>query len=401
MDDDPDMLPAHSALGASSMERWKNCPASFGLSRKHRHRLPTIHAATGTVAHTLVEQTLAAASNGVDITQTLRDHLGITTNVDGHAVTVDAEMIEGVMMMADYLVQRTAELGTSPVIEQTVFMDHWFEHKEPPPVRMFGRADAQFLTDDLLELVDYKNGAGVLVEVIDNDQLMYYTAGVLAGIMRRVKALGELPARVRLTVVQPNARTPEKIRTYELTSLDVLLWVDEVLIPAVRRIQAPDPAFAPGKWCGFCPVAHACPRLFKDAQMAAKVDFDDSAEGTELAGHLELAERVTLWAEAVRGFALERVKGGLIIPGWAEVPTRPRRTWDSPDTVQDILTRSGVNDVVETKLRSPAQIEKLVKRTPRIWDLVAPHVQSKSSGTKLTRTGDGAEDDNLFDMIDT
>ena len=58
---DQDILPAHSDLGASGMDRWSHCAASFALSQKERHRLPTVHAATGTVAHNLVEQTTLTA----------------------------------------------------------------------------------------------------------------------------------------------------------------------------------------------------------------------------------------------------------------------------------------------------------------------------------------------------
>jgi hypothetical protein len=225
---------------------------------------------------------------------------------------------------------------------------------------------------------------------------MYYSAGVLAELI----GLGIWPANVRLTLVQPNARTPEKIRSQDLTALDVEMWVDEVLIPAVRACEDPEAPYVTGPWCRFCPVAHACPMLLLAAQDAAKVQFDDSAEGQTIATRLHLAETVLLWAGAMKGYGLERIREGVEVPGWAEVPTRPTRGWTDTDTVSQTLTSAGV-DAWKAELKSPAQIEKLVKKGSSIWRTVEPFVESKSSGTKLARvTSDGGDDMGLFDDLE-
>ena len=383
--DDLGPLPAHSDLGASGMDRWSHCPGSFHLSRRERRKTPTIHAATGTVAHMLVEQGIAVLTAGGDAVSELSGYNGVVSNVDGYDVLVDADMIAGVKHMLDYVTARTAELGVPPLVEQTVFLDSYFEAGAPPPVRMFGRCDVQFRAGGFVEVVDYKNGSGVVVNVTDNMQLMFYGAGVLA----ELTAQGLWPSRMRLTVVQPNARTPEKVRSQDLTTLDVAIWVDEVLVPAVRACEDPNAPYATGSWCRFCPVAHACPALLGAAREAARTQFDDSAEADTVAERLALAERVILWAEAMKGFGLLRIKEGLRVPGWAEVPTRPTRRWSDADTVATLLPDR--HDIWDVKLRSPAQIEKLVKTSSYTWRLIEPYVESKSSGTKLARvTSDDA-----------
>jgi hypothetical protein len=384
-------LPAHSELGASGMDRWSHCPGSFGLSRCERHKAPTIHAATGTVAHTLIEQAFSIWNAGGRPGDGLAGSEGVTVEVDGYDITVDADMTAGVRMMLDYMDFRRRELKVSPLVEQTVFLDSYFPVSEPPPVRMFGRCDVQFRAGDFVEIVDYKNGSGVLVNVTDNMQLMYYGAGVLA----ELTAQGLWPARIRLTVVQPNARTPEKIRSQDLTTLDVVIWVDEVLVPAVRACEDPNARFVTGSWCRFCPVAHACPALLGAAREAARTQFDDSAESDTLAERLALAERVILWAEAMKGFGLLRIKEGLRVPGWAEVPTRPTRKWTDTAAIESLLAGF---DIWDKKLRSPAQVEKLLKKSsPDTWGLVSPYVESKSSGTKLARVG--PNEDTGFDEL--
>ena len=383
-----DMLPAHSDLGASGMERWAHCPGSFGLSQRERHKSPTIHAATGTVAHTLLEQAVTELGKVGDPFAELRASEGVTVSVDGYDVTVDDAMTDGVRVMLEYVLTRSRELKVSPRVETTVFLDKYFPDK-PPPVRMFGRCDVHFLARELVEIVDYKNGSGVLVDVSDNMQLMFYGAGVLAELIGK----GIWPANVRLTVVQPNARSPEKIRSQDLTALDVEMWVDEVLIPAVRACEDPGAPYAMGSWCRFCPVAHACPALLSAAQAAARTQFDDAPEAQVIATRLDMAEKVILWAEAMKGYGLERIKAGVAVPGWAEVPTRPTRKWTDTSAVESLLAGF---DVHERKLKSPAQVEKLLRKSSDTWGLVSPYVESKSSGTKLARvTSDGVGFDEL------
>lgn len=150
-------LPAHSDLGASGMDRWSHCPGSFALGRRERHRLPTIHAATGTVAHDIVERCVQSP-DPIAVLASVRD---TEIEVDGHVVPVTDELLSGVQTMLAYVAKRFTELGeVAPLVEQTVSVDLYFPPEAPPPVPMFGRADVQFVTPGLLEIIDYKNGSG-------------------------------------------------------------------------------------------------------------------------------------------------------------------------------------------------------------------------------------------------
>lgn len=360
------------------MHRWAHCPGSFALGKVHRHRSASVHAARGTVAHDLVEEALG----GPDPFDEVLDRAeGNTVTLDGHDILVDTEMLVGVGMMVTYVRERVEAASDDATIwvEQTVCLDGWFPSTKPPPVVMFGRCDVALLTGDRLEIVDYKNGSGVTVNVADNPQLLYYAAGMLA------HPLGAHVKHVRLTVVQPNVRSQEKIRHWDVTALDVRMWVDDVLIPAVDRCTQPDAPYVLGDWCGFCPVSHACPKMLEAARQAAAAQFDDQTNGTELSKLLDLAETVATWAETVRVHALARAQDGMNIPGWGVVPTRPRRVWDDPKKVEALLASAGINDFMKVELKSPAQIEKLMKREPGYWAWVEPHIESRSGGVKLAR----------------
>jgi hypothetical protein len=388
--------PAHSLLGASGAHRWLNCPGSFQLSVAAPARPSSIYAATGTLAHQYIEiATQSALTAGLRPGQVGIDdkELGTSWDLEGHNITVDQDLIDGVNVMMGYV--HHAALGSDWVrCEFQVELDDYFPEDHPPPVVMFGRVDVALLdlAHGILEIIDYKNGAGVFVTVKDNPQLLYYAAGVLR----------ELPANqlrrlttIKLTVVQPNAPGSEPVRSHEITPVDLLMWVDEVLVPGVHACAQDDPPLVPGSWCRFCPAIHVCPKLQQDANEMAKRDFADHIlpdDPAELARNLDTAERAQMWINALQSYALEQLQRQVRVPGWELVPTRPTRKWVEDETITaSVLKTSGVNDDViwETRLRSPAQIEKTLTRSglSHLWrdQLSGTLVESKSSGVKLAR----------------
>lgn len=387
---------AHSLLGASSAYRWLACPGSFHLSQTAPHRPSSIYAATGSLAHDLIEEAVRAGTTEIHGPAT-----GAVRSRDGHAVTIDQDMITGVNVMLAYLEQIVALSDWSDV-EFRVSLDGYFR---APPVPLFGTVDAAALSlwDETLEVVDYKNGAGVVVNPVENPQLLYYAAGVLHRLSAHERALVR---RIRLTIVQPHAGGVAPIRSWEIIPLDLLMWIDDVLVPGVKACTQPDAPFNPGSWCRFCPVSHACPRLHEDALAVAKREFehefDDAELPTEpnsLADHLDIAERAQLWIDRVREHAVDQLQHQVRIPGWGLVPTRPTRKWCEHESSIAIQLRNlGLDaDVIfETQLRSPAQVEKQLLRTSKgrlIWDQAAVMVEAKSTGVKLGRTGTNARED--------
>jgi hypothetical protein len=253
------------------MARWANCPGSYRLCQQAPAQPTSIYAATGTVAHDLVE--LALRSGGMWSAQA---RLGECVVRDGHEVTLDAGMISGVEMMFAYVVRTRADHFWMTV-EVTVELEWIFANDRPPLEPLFGRADVVLLGDNAVEIVDYKNGRGVLVQAQDNMQLYYYAAGAL-----KVSDPPVAPIEwVRLTIVQPNATTREKIRTIRIPTIDLLLWIDDVLIPAVRAVEDPDAPVVPGRWCQFCPAMGVCPAMHERALAVAELEFKPYTQGDQ------------------------------------------------------------------------------------------------------------------------
>jgi hypothetical protein len=375
----------HSLLGASSAHRWLSCPGSFRLSQTAPHRPSSIYAATGTLAHEMIETGVRDGSFRCD--ESRREQ---TLLRDDHLIKIDRDLIDGVNLMLGYLHPLRVR-STWSGVEFRVDLAEYFPM--PPSVSVFGTVDAAALVGKTLEVIDYKNGSGITVDAALNPQLLFYAAGVLPYLRQD---FGKMPPlrHIKLTIVQPHAQGVAPIRSWEIDVVDLLMWVDEVLIPGVEACAEQDAPLNPGTWCRFCPVAHACPKLTADALEMAKAEFDDvPQEPDALAQALDTAERAELWISRIREFAIDQLQHQVRIPGWGLVPTRPTRKWLAPDA--DIVRRLvdlgvDIEEVWEERVRSPAQMEKLLHRSRKgraIWDKAAVMVEARSSGVKLGRDG--------------
>ena len=395
-----EVLPAHSLLGASSAARWLNCPGSFALSARAPASRASIYAATGTLAHHMIEMMLRkviAETGGLSNMKewNLSFFLGTQSEIEGHTIIVDQDMIDGVEVMLDYI-QSVSTSYQLMRCELTVRLDNYFRNRPPPPVKLFGRTDVVLLRPGLLEIVDYKNGSGILVDPHDNAQMLYYAAGVLDMVTRMKPPI--TVNTVRMTVVQPHARSLAKIRSVDIDVLDLQLWIEDVLIPGVEACAVPDAPLVPGSWCRFCPVSFACPALIEEANRMARIEFDDQNtlvdDPAELSRQLDTAERAAAWIEAIRAHAIDRLQHQERIPNWGLVPTRPLRRWRDVLAAQDACATLHLDrgDILkEPEIKSPAQMEKLVRKriSTRAWDeVLSPLVESHSSGVKLQREND-------------
>lgn len=379
----------HSLLGASSAHRWLNCPGSFKLSQTAPHRPSSIYAATGTLAHEMIEGAVRSGNDTVVL-----DKVGPVLR-DGHFIEVDQDFVAGVNVMLDYFYDISALADWNDVEFRVDLADYF---PVSPAVPVFGTVDAAVLAGQTLEVVDYKNGSGITVSAVENPQLMFYGAGALAQLPAAER---DRVTHIRLTIVQPHGQGVSPIRSWETSVVDLLMWVDEVLVPGVEACARDQAPLVPGTWCRFCPVVHACPALMADAIEMAKREFDDlPQEPDELARALDAAERAELWITRMREFAVNQLEHQVRIPGWGLVPTRPTRKWLRPDTeIAGLLGQEGVthDQVWETRVRSPAQMEKALVRTRegrRIWGEIASLIEARSSGVKLGRsdTADPRED---------
>jgi len=362
------------------------------LSQRCKPSQPSIYAATGTIAHELIDE---ASLDGFTLSRA--ELLGTTRDCDGVEVTIDDEMLDAVEVMLEYARGRVkgrlfkSEMRVYPKLPIT------------PPVDVFGSLDLMVISpsERLFEIIDYKHGAGVPVKVQGNAQLLYYAAGAYAALRKSAPKLKI--DQIILTVVQPRVPGQAAIKTWTITLLDLELWVADVLVPGIEACLDPNAAFFPGEHCRFCPGTSSCPALLSKAQAAAKGEFDSYMEREpqrmSVADQLELADIVEIWIDKLRESAKNDIDRGANIPGWRLVPTRPTRKWTDEFAVEGLLKTWGVlgKETHTTEILSPAQMEKLItkKLGAGKWDTLSQLVKAHSSGTKLAKS-----DQDNFDLME-
>jgi hypothetical protein len=330
----------HSVLGASSSKRWLTCPGSVQLFDKVADSNSTKFAAEGTAAHELGETCLLENKNA-------RDFKGSYIN----DFLVNDDMIDAVQLYVDTIREETKGLDLK--VEQ--MFDLSFIHKG-----MFGTNDASagepFGT---LKIYDYKHGAGIPVEVVDNTQMMYYAIGA---------AHGEDYTDVEMVIVQPRAfHVDGPVRRWKI-SIKELNDFAKVLKRGAIATTKKNAKLKAGEHCRFCPALAICPERRKENHAIAVAAFSDGEKfpkpetlsDKQIQRIIEAKSELTMYITAVENHAFNRMEKGDKIKGLKLVRKRKKRTWIDEADTRVILERRGfsMNEILETKLKTVSKMEK-------------------------------------------
>jgi hypothetical protein len=256
-----------------------------------------------------------------------------------------------------------------------------------------GTVDCQIIGHDTLELIDYKDGMGI-VSAEGNMQLEQYAYGVLAGYKLPVN--GHYPFNwVIMTIIQPKLamKGMKPITSHTVTVFDLIANMGAIITQAAAT-DAPDAPLVPGEsQCKFCRAKGSCAALAGNvmkevglmfqpvvtetldvAQQSADKD-PSTMDDAQIRQIMEAAPLMRQLLEGVEKEALRRLESGQSIPGLKLVNGRGSRAWALPeDQMAEKLVKMGIpkTAIYETKLVSPAKAEKLT------WE--------KRDGTKVTLT---------------
>jgi len=373
-----------------------HCPGSIRLS-EGLPEVETEYQREGSTAHALAAVWL---KQGEHAAQNLE-----SVYVGGSPEQVTDEMREGVRLFVD-TVKAARAPGSALYVEQVLSLALL-----NPPEPMFGTADALVVAGRVLRVFDFKYGQGVVVEVRDNPQLLYYVLGaVLAEFTRRVlderfeftgailtAALNNFD-EITVTIVQPRAGHADgPVRTVTVTAAELTDFAQRLIDRADDVTHTPVPELIPGEWCRFCPAQSHCPALQQHAQLVAQVDFDSvpvdtpvNPETISIERAADLLTKVQVlesWVRALYERVTRELESGREVPGWKLVAKRARRMWGNPQEVEEWCRAAGLRpaDMFEPRaLRSPAQLEKIVGKK----NLPETLYVRVSSGLKLAPASD-------------
>ena len=326
-------MPKHAYLSASASHRWLACPPSAKLCANIADQ-SSEYAQQGTDCHELcaylVEKALGRA--GTDPTENLTFY--------------DAEMQSCAEEYRNYILEQieaTKKLCQDPqvMIEQRLDFSRWVENG-------FGTGDCVIVADEVLQIIDYKHGLGVLVSAGDdehggNSQMMCYALGAL-------EAYGDLYDihQIKMTIFQPRR---DNISTYTISKKDLLKWANEVLAPTAQLAYTGKGEFKAGDHCQFCKVKATCRKRAEYNLELAKYDFEMPAtlDDIEIAAILAKVDEMISWGNDIKEYSLQQAQSGVHFDGWKIVEGRSNRKFTDEAAVAFKVKDAGY-DPYEKKL---------------------------------------------------
>jgi len=354
-------LAAHSnVVGGSTAKRVLACPGSVALVRTMPPQPSSVHADTGTLLHNTIATILETGKPP-------HEFLGATYN----AIELTDDLMERKLLPA---LAALDEIDPDKTMEYAVEQVVGFGTALPG---VFGSADIVGRMGNRGILLDWKFGDGVAVDAEENPQGLFYVAAALR--TTKTKWAFKDVEDVEIIIVQPPyvkrwVTTPARVKQFEA---DLML--------AVRAAEQPDAPLAAGDHCRWCTAKTICPVVSGAVARATRtaiktVNVDRLAEAL---GQIDLLEG---YIKDARDMAQQLLEAGVEVPGWKLVPKRATRKWVDDKKVLTTLTEAGLNIEQLTDPKSPAQMEKVLKKhnVPMPSDLIV----SVSTGSTLASADD-------------
>nr|DAI24670.1 MAG TPA: PD-(D/E)XK nuclease superfamily protein [Caudoviricetes sp.] len=326
-------MPKHAYLSASASHRWLACPPSAKLCANIADQTSE-YAQQGTDCHELcaylVEKALGRA----------------VTDPTENLTFYDAEMQICAEEYRNYVLEQieaAKEFCKDPqvMIEQRLDFSRWVENG-------FGTGDCVIVADEVLQIIDYKHGLGVLVSAGDeehggNSQMMCYALGAL-------EAFGDIYDinQIKMTIFQPRR---DNVSTYTISKDDLLKWAEEVLAPTAQLAYTGKGEFKAGDHCQFCKVKATCRKRAEYNLELAKYDFEMPAtlDDIEIAAILAKVDEMISWGNDIKEYALQQAQSGVHFDGWKIVEGKSNRKFTDEAAVVFKVKDAGY-DPYEKKL---------------------------------------------------
>lgn len=349
-------------VGGSTAKRVINCPGSVALVQKMPPKPSSKYADEGTLLHNVMAELI--------MSEEPPDYY-IGTRYEDQILTL--ELVEEKIWPA---------LRALDIIDPEQKMEIEAETRVGfgdllPGV--FGSTDLIGRLGNRAVVLDWKFGDGVMVEVEENPQLMFYAAAA----MRTPEAQWAFDGvtEIECVIVQPPeirrwVTTPERIAKFELE-----------LVQAVKQAEKPNAKLSVGDHCRWCAAKPICPKMTGAVDRALKVQLDN-LDAPKISAYLKNADMLEDWIKDLRALALQMLESGAKLPEYKLVAKRAIRSWSDEEKAKVALFAYGLteSEVMETAVVSPAKAEKALKK--RKLGLPEDLVVAISSGNTLASVDD-------------
>lgn len=357
----------HALLSASAAHRWLVCTAAPRFEADFPAQTSK-YAEEGTLAHSICE--LFARKKFT--TLSTRKYNSELKKLQAHPM-YDPEMLTTAEFYVAYLYEKCMGYENMPHISFEVKVD--LSDIIPDG---YGTCDCCIIGGDTLHITDYKHGAGVPVDTLNNPQMMLYAYGALK---RYSMIYGDTIKNVSMAIVQP--RITQEVKETSMPVEVLTKWAVGYVKPIARKAYDGEGEFVSGDHCKFCRGKEQCPMRAK--VNTALEDFKDCVLPDQAQNPLDPAVRVMLglpkiltdeevgdlltrgkhlveWYEDLQAYALRAILGGKVVPGYKVVEGRSARAFRDADAALQTLIDSGIDKAViyDYKPKTLAQLEKIV-----------------------------------------
>lgn len=361
-------MSTHALLSPSSSDRWIHCPASAAVAATYP---PTSSefADEGTAAHQLAAWCL---EDGRDALAYLGRLIEVPSREGGQPrrFEVDEEMAGYVQEYVDATREWLQFDGAKLFVEQQLPIDAITG--EPGAT---GTSDSVIVIprlEDSCDIVvrDLKYGRGVQVVARQNSQLLIYAAAALA--VAELAYTFAPSSVVYMEIDQPRRAHHD---TWAITVADLRERIAKISKAAKVALTTPvDGPRVAGDWCKFCPARAVCETRAKfvaGSMVQGLENLDEipaQPDRSKLGYYLSRVQAIRDWCSAVEEEAHATMLRGEKVDGYKLVIGRQGdRKFSDPQAAGTFLISHGLSreKVYETKLRSPAQVEKLLPKEVR------------------------------------
>lgn len=337
----------HALLSASGAHRWLECTPSAQLELQFPQSTSE-YAEEGTAAHELCELTarywLGEISEAEYENQ--RDELA-------KGKYYNAEMQECANDYAKFVAEKTAaarETCEDAFTALEVRVDFSKYVKDG-----FGTGDCIIVSDNVLEIIDFKYGKGVRVEAAGNPQMKLYALGAYL----EYNTLFDIDS-IRMTIFQPRLSGVQS--SDEITVKELLEWAEKYVKPRAKLAYKGEGEFAPSEEvCKFCRAKAQCKaradknlKLFDEAPDVLLLTPEDAGKILEQAGDIQS------WLADLESLVSSTLLAGQPVEGWKMVEGRSNRRFADELKVVAAMKSAGYDEslLYERKLITLTQMEK-------------------------------------------
>jgi len=364
-----------SIMGSSSAERRIHCTGSAALEEQLVEK-PGEWALEGTALHHLAYIALDTGEMP-DVTRPYR----FVDPESGEAYDVRPQVLQDKLVPVVEAYQWLIE--THEIVEYDLELQ--LPHTQTCGPDVFGTLDfVGRSARGYAVIADTKFGSGVRVFAKENLQLAFNAVGLW-------EAKDEMVTdRWMFVIVQPNPaaeRPSDHIDTWEAS----MWWLENYRLmerEAYLRIKDGNTALKAGKWCQFCRARAICPEqnqnLTDFTRQSPAEPLPGDLDVVQLARLLRMGEQAKKQYDALVKFAEQQAsEKGLQIPGYKLVDSYGHRKYVDEKAALLAATQIVGTEATDTKLKSPAQLEKVFKKLKEDFSTMDTHIDRPYRGTRL------------------